>query len=237
MQKFNLTCLLMMAVLMGMSQAKKSAPAKTTKQTGNAPVLKNALDSMSYAIGVLDANFFKQQGMDKVNPQLVARAYQDVIDGKATLLTLETCDMTVREQLQAYVREKAKGTIDEGEKFLAENKKRAGVQTTHSGVQYEVITMGTGARPADTSVVKVHYDGFFINGKKFDSSRDRGEPIVYPLNKLIPGWVEVFQLMPVGSHFKLYVPYQLGYGERGSPPTIPGGAALIFDVELLDIVK
>jgi len=160
-----------------------------------------------------------------------------VIDGKATLLTLETCDMTVREQLQAYVREKAKGTIDEGEKFLAENKKRSGVQTTPSGVQYEVITMGTGARPADTSVVKVHYDGFFINGKKFDSSRDRGEPIVYPLNKLIPGWVEVFQLMPVGSHFKLYVPYQLGYGERGSPPTIPGGAALIFDVELLDIVK
>ena len=85
--------------------------------------------------------------MDKVNPQLVARAYQDVIDGKATLLTLETCDKTVREQLQAYVREKAKGTIDEGEKFLAENKKRAGVQTTSSGVQYEVITMGTGPGP------------------------------------------------------------------------------------------
>lgn len=237
MQKFTLTCLLMTAVLLGMAQAKKSAPAKTTKQPGNAPVLKNALDSMSYAIGVLDANFFKQQGMDKVNSQLVARAYQDVIDGKPTLLTLETCDMTVREQLQAYVRAKSKTVIDEGEKFLAENKKRAGVKTTPNGVQYEVITMGTGARPADTSVVKIHYDGFLINGTKFDSSRDRGEPIVYPLNKLIPGWVEAVQLMPVGSRFKLFIPYQLGYGERGSPPTIPGGAALIFDVELLDIVK
>lgn len=222
---------------MGMTQAKKPVPAKTTKATGTAPVLKNALDSMSYAIGILDANFFKQQGMEKVNSQLVARAYQDVIDGKKPLMTLETCDMTVREQLQAFVRQKAKVVIDEGEKFLSENKKKEGVKTTPSGLQYEVITMGTGAKPVDSSVVKVHYEGFLTNGTKFESSRDRGEPLVYPLYKLIPGWVEGITMMPVGSRFKLYIPYQLGYGERGSPPAIPGGSALIFDVELLDIVK
>ena len=237
MQKISLTCLLTMAVLVGMAQAKKPAPAKTTKATGTAPVLKNALDSMSYAIGILDANFFKQQGMEKVNSQLVARAYQDVIDGKKPLMTLETCDMTVREQLQAFVRQKAKVVIDEGEKFLSENKKKEGVKTTPSGLQYEVITMGTGAKPVDSSVVKVHYEGFLTNGTKFESSRDRGEPLVYPLYKLIPGWVEGITMMPVGSRFKLYIPYQLGYGERCSPPAIPGGSALIFDVELLDIVK
>jgi FKBP-type peptidyl-prolyl cis-trans isomerase len=96
--------------------------------------------------------------------------------------------------------------------------------------------MGTGVNPADTSVVKVHYEGFLLNGKKFDSSRDRGEPVSFPLNQVIRGWTEGVQLMPVGSRFKFYIPYQLGYGEQGSRDVIPGGSMLIFDVELLEIV-
>ena len=145
--------------------------------------------------------------------------------------------MTVREQLQAFMRKKSQGAIDEGEKFLAENKKRDGVKATPSGLQYEVLKLGTGPKPSDTSTVKVHYEGFLINGKKFDSSRDRGEPISFALNQVIKGWTEGVQLMPVGSRFKFYIPYTLGYGEQGAGGSIPGGSALIFDVELIDIVN
>src|SRR5690606_28796547 len=127
--------------------------------------------------------------------------------------------------------------IEEGEKFLAENKKRDGVKVTPSGLQYEILKLGTGPKPADTSTVKVHYEGFLINGKKFDSSRDRDEPISFALNQVIKGWSEGVQLMPVGSRFKFYIPYSLGYGEQGAGGTIPGGSALIFDVELIDIVN
>jgi FKBP-type peptidyl-prolyl cis-trans isomerase FklB len=134
-------------------------------------------------------------------------------------------------------RRKVQPTIDEGEKFLAENAKRPGVIKTPSGLQYEVISEGTGERPTAEQTIKIHYDGTLINGRKFDSSRDRGEPIVYPLSQLIKGWIEGVQLMKVGSRFKLFVPYYLGYGEQGSGENIPGGSTLIFDMELIEIVK
>lgn len=214
-------------------------PATAAKKTGVArpPVLNTALDSLSYALGMIDATFFKSQGVDKINYTCMNKGFEDVLQGKNTLLTTQQADMTVREQLQAFMRKKAQSTIDEGQKFLAENKKREGVKETASGLQYEVLTMGTGAKPADTSTVKVHYEGFLINGKKFDSSRDRGEPISFALNQVIRGWTEGVQLMPVGSRFKFYIPYTLGYGEQGAGGSIPGGAALIFDVELIDIVQ
>lgn len=201
-----------------------------------APVLLSALDSLSYALGMIDATFFKSQGVDTINYALMNKGFDEVLKEKNTLLTSQQADMTVREQLQAFMRKKSQGTIDEGEKFLAENKKREGVKVTPSGLQYEVLHMGTGPKPSDTSTVKVHYEGFLINGKKFDSSRDRGEPISFALNQVIKGWTEGVQLMPVGSRFKFYIPYTLGYGEQGAGGAIPGGAALIFDVELIDIV-
>jgi FKBP-type peptidyl-prolyl cis-trans isomerase len=139
--------------------------------------------------------------------------------------------------MQKMSRKKVQPTIDEGEKFLAENAKRPGVIKTPSGLQYEVIKEGTGERPTADQTIKIHYDGTLINGRKFDSSRDRGEPIVYPLNQLIKGWIEGVQLMKVGSRYKLYVPYYLGYGEQGSGENIPGGSTLIFDLELIEIVK
>ena len=123
----------------------------------------------------------------------------------------------------------------EGEKFLAENALRDGVKTTDSGLQYEVIKQGKGPKPTATSTVKVHYEGTLIDGTVFDSSYQRGEPIEFPLNGVIKGWTEGLQLMPVGSKYKLFIPYELGYGERGAGQSIPPFATLIFTVELLEI--
>ena len=126
-------------------------------------------------------------------------------------------------------------TKEDGEKFLAENKLRDGVKTTESGLQYEVIKLGKGKKPTAESTVKVHYEGTLIDGTVFDSSYKRGEPIEFPLSGVIKGWTEGLQLMPVGSTYKLYIPYQLGYGDRGAGQSIPPYSALIFTVELLDI--
>lgn len=223
-------------------------PATTTKPAAKpvakAPikpkgiVLKNGLDSLSYAIGILDATFFKQQGIDTLNYEALKQAVRDVIEGTDTLkMNPNMADQVLREKLQAAALKKIQPTIDEGEKFLAENKKRKEVTTTETGLQYEIVTEGTGASPSDTNTVKVHYTGTLINGKVFDSSRERGEPIEFPLNGVIRGWTEGVQRMKVGSRYKFYIPYQLAYGTQGSPPVIPGGAMLIFDVELLEIVK
>ena len=121
--------------------------------------------------------------------------------------------------------------------FMAENGKKDGVKTTETGLQYEVITEGNGAKPAKTDVVKVHYTGMLLNGQVFDSSVQRGEPAQFGLNQVIPGWTEGLQLMNCGSKFKFYIPAKLAYGERGAGESIPPNATLIFEVELLDIVK
>ena len=128
------------------------------------------------------------------------------------------------------------GHKEEGEAFLAENAKRPDVQTTASGLQYRVITQGSGPKPGPRSTVEVHYRGTFIDGREFDSSYRRGQTISFPLNGVISGWTEGLQLMPVGSKYELFIPYQLAYGERGTPGgPIPGGAALIFEVELIGV--
>lgn len=219
---------------------KPATPAKPTstpaKAAASTVVLKNAIDSMSYAIGMLDANFFKTQGITSLNPEALAKGFADALKG-TTMCSPEQADQIVRMQMQRITKQKIEPTIREGEKFLAENAKRPGVKTTSSGLQYEVITEGTGEKPVTSSTVKVHYEGFLINGKKFDSSRDRGEPTQFPLNGVIRGWTEGVALMPVGSRYKLYIPYPLGYGEQGSGDAIPGGSVLIFDVELLEIIK
>lgn len=217
---------------------KKPTTAVATKQIpAQAVVLANSLDSLSYAIGVLDASFFKQQGIEKLNYQVMMKAVQSVIEGKTPIMTPQMADQTLRAKLQEAAAKKVQPIIDEGLKFLAENKKRLEVKTTASGLQYEVLKQGDGAMPKDTNVVKVHYVGKLINGTQFDSSVDRGQPAEFPLNGVIPGWTEGVQLMNVGSKFKFYIPYQLAYGMQGSPPTIPGGSMLIFEVELLEVVK
>jgi FKBP-type peptidyl-prolyl cis-trans isomerase FkpA len=125
--------------------------------------------------------------------------------------------------------------MEAGKKFLEENAKKAGVKTTPSGLQYEVLTEGTGPKPAATSTVEVHYEGRLLNGFIFDSSYKRKESISFPLNRVIPGWTEGLQLMPTGSKYRLYIPSELAYGARGAGADIPPNSALIFDVELIAI--
>ena len=125
--------------------------------------------------------------------------------------------------------------MDAGKKFLEENAKKEGMQTTASGLQYEVLREGDGKKPGATNTVEVHYEGRLIDGKVFDSSYQRKETISFPLNRVIPGWTEGLQLMPIGSKYRLYIPSELGYGARGAGGDIPPNAALIFDVELISI--
>ncbi len=125
--------------------------------------------------------------------------------------------------------------MEAGKKFLEENAKKDGIKSTPSGLQYEVLREGTGAKPGPTSTVEVHYEGRLINGSIFDSSYQRKETISFPLNRVIPGWTEGLQLMPTGAKYRLYIPSELGYGARGAGADIPPNSALIFDVELISI--
>ncbi len=153
------------------------------------------------------------------------------------IMTAEEATEWLNKTMEAKAAEKNKDAAAKGEAFLAENAKREGVFVTESGLQYEVVTMGEGEKPTAESTVKVHYHGTLIDGTVFDSSVQRGEPIEFPLNGVIKGWTEGLQLMPVGSKFILYIPYQLAYGERGAGELIGPFEALIFEVELLEIVK
>jgi FKBP-type peptidyl-prolyl cis-trans isomerase len=176
------------------------------------------------------------QGLNAVNPALLGRGFEDIIKGNS-VMTAEQADQLIRRELQKLMRAKVQPNIDAGVKFLANNAKRPEVKQTASGLQYEVLREGNGPKPTESSTVKIDYEGFLINGTRFDGSRGRGEPLTMEVNRFIRGWVEGLQLMPTGSRYKFYIPYQLGYGEQGSGETIPGGSALIFDVELLEIVK
>ncbi|MGB8357466.1 MAG: FKBP-type peptidyl-prolyl cis-trans isomerase [Bacteroidales bacterium] len=195
-------------------------------------------DSLAYSLGI--ASYFYYMGDSlNINPVLFAKGMIDA-ENKKNTLDEQTAQGFVMSYMQNRQAEKMKmqygKNIDEGEKFLAENKKREGVKETASGLQYEVITMGTGARPGPEETVKVHYTGTLMDGTKFDSSIDRNEPATFGVNQVIKGWQEGIQLMPVGSKFKFYVPYELAYGANGTGP-IPPYSTLIFEVELLDIIK
>ncbi|MEO7310124.1 MAG: FKBP-type peptidyl-prolyl cis-trans isomerase [Chitinophagaceae bacterium] len=143
--------------------------------------------------------------------------------------------MSLFDRLQGNSREKLDAEIEKGKAFLAKNKERPEVTETASGLQYEVLVEGTGPKPGPTTKVTTHYHGTTIDGNVFDSSVQRGQPLSFGLNQVIPGWTEGLQLMPVGSKYRLFIPHNLAYGERGAGGSIPGGAALIFDVELISI--
>ena len=201
--------------------------------------VKTAEDSLAYSMGIASYFYYLSNDSLYIDPVMFAKGMLDSENKKNSLdeQTAQGYVMTYMQKRQAESTKKQFGkNIDEGEKFLADNKKREGVQETASGLQYEVITMGTGPKPGPEEVVKVHYTGTLTDGTKFDSSTDRGEPAVFGVNQVIKGWQEGIQLMPIGSKFKFYVPYELGYGENGAGP-IPPYSTLIFDVELLEIVK
>ena len=221
-----------------------SAVKKTTKATASpvkaatsSSVLKNQMDSLSAAIGVSFSNSLTSQGITDINSEVLTKTINASLKGNKTAFTPEDANKFIGEYFQKISSEKGAAVRVEGEKFLEENKKRAGVTTTESGLQYEVIKTGDGPKPLETDKVKTHYHGTLTNGTVFDSSVDRGEPVEFPVNGVIKGWTEALQLMPVGSKWKLYLPYQLAYGERAAGPQIPAYSALVFEVELLEIVK
>lgn len=223
------------------AQAKKTGTTKTGTTAAKKPVaptvtMKNALDSFSYAIGLSIANFYREQGVQNINNTLVMQALNDSKNQKAKLND-EQVNNCIVGYMQAKKSEKAAAAKKEGQAFLEENKKKPGVVGLPSGLQYQVITEGTGPKPALTDKVKVHYHGTLIDGTVFDSSIQRGEPIELNVNGVIPGWTEALQLMPTGSKWKLFIPSDLAYGDNQAGPAIKPGSTLIFDVELIEIVK
>jgi FKBP-type peptidyl-prolyl cis-trans isomerase FklB len=202
-----------------------------------APLMKNALDSFSYALGLSMANFYREQGVENINTTLVNKALNDVKAKKKPLLDEGQINNAIIGYMQTAKSAKASGEKKLGQAFLDSTKKLPGVVTLPSGLQYKIIKEGTGAKPGPTDKVKVHYHGKLRTGKVFDSSVDRGEPIELNVNGVIAGWTEALQLMPVGSKWTLFIPSDLGYGDTGAGADIKPGSALVFDVELLDIIK
>lgn len=194
---------------------------------------------VSYGIGRQMGQQLASNPFDGMNPNAVAQGILDALANTANPFSdeqMQEAFAEINSRMQEKQAVEAQSLAKVGEEFLAENAKKAGVVTTASGLQYEVITQGTGATPTATSRVKTHYHGTLIDGTVFDSSVDRGTPIDFPVNGVIAGWTEALQLMPVGSKYRLYIPYQLAYGERGAGAAIKPYSALIFDVELIDIV-
>ncbi len=231
------------AISAASAQTKPAKPvAKPVIKTALTPVaaksvMKNGIDSFSYAAGVNIASSMKEQGITEVNATLVQKAIDDVMKNRTLLMTQEQCGMTLQQQLQAFAQKKSAAAKAAGDEFLALNKKRPGVTTLPNGLQYEVLKAADASnpKPAAIDTVVVHYVGTLTDGKEFDNSVKRGEPATFPLNGVIKGWTEILQLMPKGSKWKVYIPSELGYGDRGAGGAIPPGATLIFEIELLDI--
>lgn len=207
------------------------------------PSLKTEKDRHSYMIGMMYGRQL-QEVKDDVDLAMLQKGLADTLTGAPTLLSEEEMQQAFREfneKVQAARAERqqkaAAENLKKGEEFLAKNKTAKGVKTTESGLQYLVIKEGAGPKPKANDQVKVHYVGTTIDGKKFDSSIDRGQPATFPLNGVIAGWTEALQLMPVGSKYKLFIPSKLAYGERGYPPNIGPNEVLIFEVELLEILN
>jgi FKBP-type peptidyl-prolyl cis-trans isomerase FklB len=226
-----------LALAMCAGAAEGTAPAKPAADSG--PV-KTPKEKNSYMLGMNLGKQLKQNYVD-LDYDVYMRGLKDAIGGKELLNeeqfreAMMAFQQDVREKMMAKRKAEADKAKKAGEDFLAENKKKEGIVTTDSGLQYKVETKGTGKKPTTGDTVVCHYRGTLIDGTEFDSSYKRGQPAEFPVTGVIKGWTEALQLMPVGSKWKLFIPSNLAYGENGSPPKIAGGAALIFDIELIDI--
>mgnify|MGYP000930438404 FL=1 len=200
------------------------------------------MDKLSYALGLGIGRQLSQMGANDLNAADFAQAVKDMIDGKEPQVPAAEAQQIVEdffqkqeERQRAEAAEKYKGAKSEGEKYLSENAKKEGVTTLPSGLQYQVLKEGNGKSPKATDKVVCHYEGMLIDGTMFDSSVQRGEPATFPLNGVIAGWTEGLQLMKEGAKYRFFIPYQLGYGERGAGASIPPFATLVFDVELIEV--
>jgi len=205
------------------------------------PALKSDKEKLGYSIGMDIGGNLKRQSIE-VDPDALAKGIRDAYSGKKTLLTDEEARQVIQnfqkqmmEKRAEAVKQQGEKNKAEGEKFLAENKGKEGVRTTASGLQYKVIQEGTGKSPTADNTVTAHYRGTLIDGKEFDSSHKRGEPVTFPVSGVIPGWTEALQLMKEGAKWQLFIPPGLAYGERGAGQEIGPNATLIFEVELISV--
>ncbi|HZK63263.1 MAG TPA: FKBP-type peptidyl-prolyl cis-trans isomerase [Puia sp.] len=211
---------------------------KPVTHTAAAPApLKTLTDSLSYSIGCMVANFYKQQGITSINTAQVTSAINASMKNGKTLLDQAQAQQVLMGYVEKVKADKASVAKKEGETFLADNKTNPGVVTTASGLQYQILLEGTGVKPVATDKVKCNYEGKLLNGTVFDSSEKQGHPIEFSVNGVIRGWTEALQLMPVGSKWRLFIPSDLAYGDQQMGPDIKPGSTLVFEVELLDIVK
>ncbi len=210
--------------------------ADTTKKASVPSTLKTGLDSFSYALGMNIANNLKQQSIDAVSNAAMMKGLNDVFKKKPLEINEQQANMAIQQKIQANQGKKTSAEKAKGLAFLAKNKTRKEVTTLPDGLQYEVLKKGdqTSAMPKLQDTFIAHYAGTLIDGTKFDNSYDRGEPISYPVTGVVKGWTEILQMMHIGDKFKVYIPSELGYGERGSG-AIPGGSTLIFEMELMGI--
>jgi FKBP-type peptidyl-prolyl cis-trans isomerases 1 len=201
------------------------------------------MDKLSYGLGLGIGQQLAQMNIEGLSIDDFADAIRDVINGNKLKVEHREAQQIVQnyfaqqeQKLQAERAEKGKAAKEEGEKYLVENAKKEGIITTASGLQYKVLKEGTGKQPKATDKVRCHYEGFLIDGTVFDSSVQRGEPAVFPLDGVIVGWTEGLQLMREGGKYRFFIPYKLGYGESGAGQSIPPFATLVFDVELLEVL-
>lgn len=201
------------------------------------------MDKVSYALGMGIGRQLNDMGAESLNIDDFAQAIKDVMAGGKTQLDAYEAQAIVQEFFQkqeekqrASAAERHKAFKAQGEQYLAENGKKDGVVTLPSGLQYQVLQEGNGRKPKATDQVKCHYEGMLVDGTLFDSSIQRGEPATFPLNGVIAGWTEGLQLMQEGAKYRFFIPYHLGYGERGAGASIPPFAALVFDVELIEVI-
>ena len=194
------------------------------------------MDKISYALGLGIGHQLKNMGIENFSIEDFAQSIKDVMEGKETAMTSQEAQALLNTYFQEKQKAEASKAISEGKAFLEENGKKEGVVTTKSGLQYEVLTEGTGKQPKATDTVRCHYEGSLINGSIFDSSYKRGEPAEFGLSQVIPGWTEGVQLMKEGAKYRFYIPDVLGYGENGAGSSIPPYSTLIFDVELIKVL-
>lgn len=235
MKKLSLILLTLLCVTVVYAQKNKKEKKSKSKVEVVAP--KSLTEITSYALGVNIADGLKQNSEQlgiTVDWEWIVRGLREAADGKSQFDSAKMSEAFAK--LDSLVKENRDIKARKQKEFLEENKKKAGVITTPSGLQYEVITLGTGAKPTLESNVEVNYEGKTIDGKVFDSSYERGTTTSFKLSNVISGWQEGLQLMPVGSKFRFYIPSELAYGERGAGNDIEPNATLIFEVELLNIV-
>lgn len=207
---------------------------ESSAQRGKKKELTNSVDSISYAMGVSIATSVQKQNLPELNVEKLLKAIEDVFGEQETMLTVEYSQSLLNEYMAALKEKLEMEKLEEMAKFLDENKKKTGVVTLPSGLQYKVLKEGTGQSPTPKSRVKTHYKGTLIDGTVFDSSYKRGEPLVFGVNQVIRGWQEALVLMKPGAKWMLYIPPYLGYGDRDSGQ-IPANSILIFEIELLSV--